>query len=94
MASNSHDGRIHATRAAAPAVPTQRVPPSEWRPQRQHATGTRGPGALTVIVPTRNEARNVGPLLERLGGTLRGWDADRPGDERGANPTDRSLPGP
>ena len=24
----------------------------------------------------------------------RGWDADRPGDERGANPADRSLPVP
>ena len=44
------------------------------------------------IVPTRRAAP-----VERLavGSTwLRGWDADRPGDERGANPADRSLPGP
>ena len=32
--------------------------------------------ALSVIVPTRNEAGNIGPLLTRLAGALRGIDAE------------------
>ena len=32
--------------------------------------------ALSVIVPTRNEAGNIGPLLTRLGEALRGIDAE------------------
>jgi dolichol-phosphate mannosyltransferase len=34
------------------------------------------PVLLSVVVPTRNEAGNVGPLLERVFGVLQGVDVE------------------
>lgn len=77
MASNSGTDRTHPRMGTGPVIPIQRGPLPESRaPAVRHAVDTCGLGAVTVIVPTRNEAGNVGPLLERLGGVLRDWDAE------------------
>lgn len=44
--------------------------PSSALPQSGEAA------ALSVIIPTRNEAGNIGPLLARLAGALRGIEAE------------------
>ncbi|MDY7105842.1 MAG: polyprenol phosphomannose-dependent alpha 1,6 mannosyltransferase MptB [Actinomycetota bacterium] len=48
----------------------RRVTPPGHRPLRNEVR------ELTVVVPTRNEAGNVGPLLHRLDGALAGVDAE------------------
>jgi hypothetical protein len=44
--------------------------------QRVHASTSTAACALTVVVPTRNEAGNVGPLVERLTAALGEVDAE------------------
>jgi dolichol-phosphate mannosyltransferase len=77
MASNNHGGRAQGAGSTAPIVPRQRVPlPSSRSAITPPSIEPHGFRALTVIVPTRNEAANVGPLVERLGRTLQDEDAE------------------
>ncbi|MGZ4480256.1 MAG: glycosyltransferase [Nocardioidaceae bacterium] len=71
-------GGVRSAKAAF--VPRQRTPEGDGlaRPAAL-ADGVPPSTALagvTVIVPTRNEAGNVAPLVQRLDETLRGWRAE------------------
>src|SRR4051794_14235640 len=65
---------VSEPRVSAPAPYTATLAPPQ--PRRPAGTATAHDLALSVLVPTRNEAENVEPLLARLGAALDGLPAE------------------
>jgi dolichol-phosphate mannosyltransferase len=73
-----------STIAAVPGLATPAVPPAQRTPAADERTGPANGGrapderapSFCLVVPTRNEADNVEPLLRRLDEALRGMSAE------------------
>src|SRR5262249_11678818 len=64
-----------------PRGPPRHAPPRPHRGAGGAPPPLAPPATMCVLMPTRNEAGNVAPLLDRLGPALAGMDGEVPGGE-------------